>query len=327
MSPVKLQCSSDQGRATYLSTVNDRYFTREELIKLAGAGKFLGTFSARHGVKADLETPQPALWTLGSLERQSGRQKFPILFQGSQEMTLSGRHLEEDANVLVDGRRVDGSISIDGETVQLRLDELPDVGMHLLQVQNQQGLFSNDFIFHVTDTQEGAAKLQAGIDSAHVDRRSALSEAASKGNLNQIRILVARGARVNERKPSGGSTPLSDAALNGQAEAFKLLLRRGARIDRTNEDGNTPLHLAAFMCEFEIAQLLLEKGASPSVKNDRGETPIDIVSSEWSDGLSRFYAGVGRSLGLNLDLEEIQNARPRMAKLLSSASSKDKSDN
>ena len=81
------------------------------------------------------------------------------------------------------------------------------------------------------------------------------------------------------------------------------------------------------MCEFEIAQILLEKGASPSVKNDRGETPFDIVSSEWSDGLSRFYAGVGRSLGLNLDLEEIQNARPRMAKLLSSASSKDKSDN
>ena len=229
--------------------------------------------------------------------------------------------------MLVDGRRVDGSISIDGETIQLSLDELPAVGMHLLQVQNQQGLFSNDFIFHATNTQEGAAKLQAGIDAAHVDRRSALSEAASKGNLNRIRILVARGARVNERKPSGGSTALSDAALNGQVEAVKLLLRRGARIDRTNEDGNTPLHIAAFMCEFEIAELLLEKGASPSVRNNKRETPVDIVSSEWSDGLSRFYAGVGRSLGLNLDLEEIQNARPRMAKLLSSASSKDKSDN
>jgi len=327
VTPIKLQYHSEQSDAGYISTLNARRFTREQLVKLADSGEFVGTFSARHGMKADLETPQPALWTLGSLERQSGRQKFPILFQGSQEMTLSGRHLEEDANVLVDGRRVDGSISIDGETVQLRLDELPDVGMHLLQVQNQQGLFSNDFIFHVTDTQEGAAKLQAGIDSAHVDRRSALNEAASKGDLNRIRILVARGARVNQRKPSGGSTPLSDAALNGQVEAFKLLLRRGARIDRTNEDGNTPLHLAAFMCDFEIAQILLEKGASPSVKNDRGETPIDIVSSEWSDGLSRFYAGVGRSLRLNLDLEEMQNARPRMAKLLTSASSKDKSDN
>ncbi len=332
VTPVKLQYRSDlsNGNAVYESSLGDvdqYHFQRTQLVRLAEAGKFVGTFSARHGVKADLETPQPALWTLGSLERQSGRQKFPILFQGSQEMTLSGRHLEEDANVLVDGRRVDGSISIDGETVQLRLDELPEVGMHLLQVQNKQGLFSNDFIFHVTDTREGATKLQAGIDAAHVDRRSALNEAASQGNLNRIRILVARGARVNERKPSGGATPLSAAALNGQVEAFKLLLRRGARIDRTNEDGNTPLHLAAFMCEFEIAQILLEKGASPLVKNDRGETPIDIVSSEWSDGLSRFYAGVGRSLGLSLDLEELQNARPRMAKLLSSASSKDKSDN
>ena len=327
VTPVQLQCISGPTSTTYISTPGDRRYTRKELIELADAGKFLGTFSARHGVDADLETPQPALWTLGSLERQSGRQKFPILFEGKQEMTVSGRHLEEDANVLVDGRLVDGGISIDGETIHIRLDKLPEVGMHLLQVQNQQGLFSNDFIFHVADTQEGAARLQAGIDAAHVDRRSALSEAASQGNLNRIRILVARGARVNERKPSGGSTPLSDAALNGQVEAFKLLLRRGARIDRTNEDGNTPLHLAAFMCEFEIAEILLEKGASPLVKNDRGETPLDIVSSEWSDGLSRFYAGVGRSLGLNLDLEEIQNARPRMVKLLSSASNKDKSDN
>ncbi len=332
VTPIKLQYSADlsSGDAVYESSLGDvdRYhFQRTQLVRLAEAGEFVGTFSARHGVKADLETPQPALWTLGSLERQSGRQKFPILFEGKQQMTLSGRHIEEDANVLVDGRRVDGSISIDGETVQLRLDELPDVGMHLLQVQNQQGLFSNDFIFHVTDTQEGAAKLQAGMDAAHVDRRSALNEAASKGNLNRIRILVARGARVNERKPAGGSTALSDAALNGQVEAVKLLLRRGARIDRTNEDGNTPLHIAAFMCEFEIVELLLEKGASASVRNDRGESPIDIVSSQWSDGLSRFYAGIGRSLGMNLDLEEIQDARPRMAKLLSSASSKDKANN
>ena len=332
VTPIKLQYSSDlsNGNAVYESSLGDadRYhFQRTQLVRLAEAGKFVGTFSARHGVKADLETPQPALWTLGSLARQTGRQKFPILFEGNQGMTLSGRHLEEDANVLVDGRRVDGSIRIDGETIQLRLDELPSVGMHLLQVQNQQGLFSNDFIFHVTDTEEEAAKLQAGIDAAHVDRRIALNEAASKGNLNRIRILVARGAGVNQRKPSGGSTALSDAALNGQVEAAKLLLRRGARIDRTNEDGNTPLHIAAFMCEFEIAEILLEKGASPSVKNDRGETPIDIVSSEWSDGLSRFYAGVGRSLGLNLDLKKIQNARPRMAKVLSSANSKDKAGN
>ncbi|MGB0760012.1 MAG: ankyrin repeat domain-containing protein [Rubripirellula sp.] len=324
---LKLQYSSDQTRATYLSTAGERRFTREELVNLADAGEFIGTFSARHGVKADLETPQPALWTLGPLERQSGRQKFPILFEGNQEIVLSGRHLEDDANVLVDGRRVDGRVRIEGETVRIHLDELPDSGMHLLQVQNQQGLFSNDFIFHVTDTATGAARLQAGIDAAHVDRRSALHEAASKGNLDRIRRLLERGTRINERKPSGGSTALSAAALNGQVEAVKLLLRRGAKVDRTNEDGNTPLHLAAFMCEFEIAEILIDKGAPTLVRNRRGETPGDIVSSAWSDGLARFYAGVGRSLEVDLDVEEIRNGRPKMAKLLRTAREQDESGN
>ena len=140
--PLKLQYVSDsnQGMGTYQSRLGDgveqQAFQRQQLVGLAENGRFVGTFSARHGVKADLESPQPALWTLGSLERQSGRQKFPVLFEGNQEMTLSGRHLVENAHVIVDGRRVAGSISIDGETIQLRLDQLPDEGMHLLRVQN-----------------------------------------------------------------------------------------------------------------------------------------------------------------------------------------------
>ena len=49
------------------------------------------------------------------------------------------------------------------------------------------GLFSNDFIFHVTGTAAEAVELQASIDADHVDRRSALNEAASKGNIDQMR--------------------------------------------------------------------------------------------------------------------------------------------
>jgi len=330
--PLKLQYVSDsnQGMGTYQSRLGDgveqQAFQRQQLVGLAENGRFVGTFSARHGVKADLESPQPALWTLGSLERQSGRQKFPVLFEGNKEMTLSGRHLDENAHVIVDGRRVAGSISIDGETIQLRLDQLPDEGMHLLQVQNRQGLFSNDFIFHVTATAAEAVELQASIDADHVDRRSALNEAASKGNIDQMRRLLARGARINERNPSGGATALSDAALNGQLEAVKFLLRRGANVHRTNDDGNTALHVAAFMCEFEIVNTLLQKGASTSVRNDRRETPVDVVDSQWSEGLSRFYAGISRSLNLELDLDDIQKARPRMVELLNSGDPDRKSD-
>ena len=316
--PIELQFNPHQQSGNYVSTKNQKSFTRKQLITLAEQGSFIGTFSARHGVKADIETPQPALWTLGPLEKQSGRQQFPILYRGNLDMTISGRHLEQDANVIVDGRRVEGRLSIDGETLNIQLNALPKVGMHLLQVQNLNGLFSNDFIFHVTDTAKDARTLKTKIDAAHVDRRSAMSDAAAKGDLDEIRKLLARGSKINERKPSGGSTPLSDAALHGQTEAAKLLIRRGARINGTNSDGNTPLHIAAFMCEFEIAEILLEKGASPLTKNQRGETPIDIVTSEWNDGLSRFYEGIGRSLNLELDLEQIENNRPRMGELLKS---------
>lgn len=317
--PIALQFNPHPPTGNYISTHGKKSFTRKELITLAQQGSFIGTFTARHGIKADLETPQPALWTLGPLERQSGRQQFPILYQGKQEMTLSGRHLEQDAHVIVDGRRVEGRLSIEGETVRIQLEELPETGMHLIQVQNVNGLFSNDFIFHVTDSAQDARTLIATINAAHVDRRSAMSDAAAEGDLDGIRKLLARGAKINERKPSGGSTPLSDAALHGQAEAVKLLLRRGARIDRTNDDGNTPLHVAAFMCEFEIVKMLLEKEASPMVRNRKGETAIDVVSSDWTDGLSRFYEGIGRGLNLNLDLKQIQSDRPRMADLLKSS--------
>ena len=67
---------------------------------------------------------------------------------------MSGRHFGEDANLIVDGRRVEGKIEIQQEKnlVLVSFTEMPPLGMHLLQVQNPHGLFSNDFIFYVKET-------------------------------------------------------------------------------------------------------------------------------------------------------------------------------
>ena len=158
-------------------------FTRKDLVSLAASGKFVGTFTARHGVKADVDHPQPALWTLGPIERQRGRQEFPILYDGNNSMTISGRHIDKDANVIVDGRRVPGVVSLgDNEKVVVELSTLPSIGMHLLQIQNPDGLFSNDFIFHVTKDAKAAAGLKRDADGAPIDSRVALATAASEGN-------------------------------------------------------------------------------------------------------------------------------------------------
>ncbi len=159
--PVALQFDAQYRGGTYVERLGDREaFGRDELLALASDGRFVGTFTARHGVNADVDHPQPALWTLGPIHEQRGRQDFPVLYGDNATMTISGRHIHDDAHLIVDGRRVPGTLSVDGETLEITLENVPAIGMHLLQVQNPDGLFSNDFIFHVTEDSEGAEALR-----------------------------------------------------------------------------------------------------------------------------------------------------------------------
>ncbi len=327
--PIELQFDPEFRGGTYVSKARSREaFTREQLVKLAASGKFVGTFTGRHGENADVESPQPALWTLGSIHEQRGRQEFPIVHEGSKSMSLSGRNFDDYASIYVDGRRVSGAITVtedEQEQVLIGLDTLPEAGMHMLQVQAENGLFSNDFIFHTAKTQEEAAELKRRLDEAHVDPRDALANAIARGDVDEVRQRLGRQARrINDRQRSSGSTPLSDAAFRGKLEIVKLLIQRGAKVNGTNTDGNTPLIAAAFMCRTEVVRFLLDKGASTSHKNNRRETVIDILSRPWNDELSGFYTGIGNSAGLKMDLDRIKEERPKIAKLLREHASDEK---
>ena len=171
-SPVALQFTPQYQGGVYVETAGDhRSFTRGQLLILAAEGRFVGTFTARMGANVDVDNPQPALWTLGPIQEQRGHQKFPILYTGNQVMTLSGRHLQDQAHLIVDGVRVAGTLKIGGETVEVELETLPPAGMHFLQVQNPDGLVSNDFIFHVTEDSQAAEDLD-GQNLGEILRRS-----------------------------------------------------------------------------------------------------------------------------------------------------------
>ena len=154
----------DETRRTTLRYVDGNYvelgddprsFARNDLVALAARGSFVGTFTGRLGPNVDVDHPQPAIWSRGPIHEQRGRQLFPRLSDGNASMVISGRHIQEGAYVIVDGRRIEGSVRCvngafpncgDG-SISIRLDTLPaSEGVHLLQVQNPGGLFSNDFI-------------------------------------------------------------------------------------------------------------------------------------------------------------------------------------
>ena len=167
------------GEASSLSLLFDRgryqvefnlsqSFSREELLALASEGQFIGTFTARLGDRVDLDHPQPALWSSGPIQALRGRQQFPTLSGDNATLSIKGRHLRVGAHIIVDGRRVAGNLRCQSgalpdctvETVEIQLAALPvSTGMHLLRVQNPDGLFSNDFIFHTTTSGSGVASL------------------------------------------------------------------------------------------------------------------------------------------------------------------------
>ena len=310
--PISLQFQGHR----YVTHDGEWSFSRKELQWLAMEHQLVATFTGRHGARTNLNFPQPALWTLGSIQEQRGKQEFPVLFDVMKTMRVSARHLHENAHIVIDGRKAMGEIQDeDGETIAIALDKLPSPGMHFLQVQNPDGLYSNDFIFHVAEDEEQARQLRYEHNPDLL--RNALGTAIESGNLEETKRFLNAGAPINARRSSNGMTPLSTAAFHGHSDiVHHLILDRKAHVSYHNRDGNTPLHLATFLCRTEIVQFLLKHGAAINKRSDRGERAVDTVSSDWNDGLARFYISISEGAGFQLDLDEMKQGRPQMMKLL-----------
>jgi ankyrin repeat protein len=104
-----------------------------------------------------------------------------------------------------------------------------------------------------------------------------LHDAALKGHVGMLELLLAHQADVNSRNAQG-ATPLHDAALAGQRAVAEALLTHGATVDaRDTESGATPLHRAASWGRRPVVELLLAHGADPNAKDRNGHTPLDLA--------------------------------------------------
>ena len=105
---------------------------------------------------------------------------------------------------------------------------------------------------------------------------NALLNAADKGNLTLMDLLIKRGADV-EARINSGATPLMLAARNGHSEAVKLLLASGAQMDATTKKGVTGLIFAAISGDEEAVRAILDAGANPFVRTVSGSTALDYA--------------------------------------------------
>jgi cytohesin len=99
-----------------------------------------------------------------------------------------------------------------------------------------------------------------------------LSEAAYRGDLQEVRDFLANGADVSA-KDNIGRTPLHYAAY-GHKEVAEMLIANGADVNATDNGGGTPLHSAAYGHK-EIVELLIANGADVNARGWRNATPLN----------------------------------------------------
>ena len=131
-------------------------FNLNQLYESVEAAELMVTITAYAGQHTSSHFLQPTL--------RSTQDKFTVAKiafprrSTNTPITLQGQHILPGARIFVDGARVDGSVECRSGTlpdcqddeVILSMAALPhQSGMHLLQVQNPEGFFSNEYLFWV----------------------------------------------------------------------------------------------------------------------------------------------------------------------------------
>ncbi|XP_047101571.1 speckle-type POZ protein-like [Schistocerca piceifrons] len=100
-----------------------------------------------------------------------------------------------------------------------------------------------------------------------------LAEAAKRGNVLEVRQLLAMGAPLDGRTTLG-NTALHCAVLNKQVEVVKCLLDAGADVRATDSCLQTPLHTAASIFDQKVMCILIAASAPLDAKDRWGKTPL-----------------------------------------------------
>ena len=121
---------------------------------------------------------------------------------------------------------------------------------------------------------------------------SALTDAAARGDLKQVRQLARQGASLNARAPQG--TALGVAAEAGHEQVVWFLLGERVDLELAAADGRTPLMAAAAAGHRRVVQMLLAAGAQVNARNSAEETAVTLAARRGSlSTLKALIAGGG----------------------------------
>jgi ankyrin repeat protein len=114
------------------------------------------------------------------------------------------------------------------------------------------------------------------VDKMDSSGRSILLNAVDSSNNDGLRIILEAGANPNPVVPEGlfRSSPLIAAGIGSKLEMIKLLIKFGAEIDASNPEGWTALQAVTKAQNVECAHILLTCGADLSHMSKNGHSAL-----------------------------------------------------
>jgi len=109
---------------------------------------------------------------------------------------------------------------------------------------------------------------------------SDLHRAYEKNNIKLIKLLIEKGANINDTDKYD-NTILHKACKENNVELIKFLIKKGANINCKNEDDDTSLHIVCENNNEELIKLLIDNGAKLNEKNKFNETCSGLL---WDNG-------------------------------------------
>ena len=113
---------------------------------------------------------------------------------------------------------------------------------------------------------------------------------------------------------NSGGLSISDVVASGDQDGLRLLLARGADVNETNKGGQTPLILAVVSNQVRLLPLLLEAGADPLIRDNTGLNAIEWAERkglfEVASQLRDRTVGDSRDLGAGQEKQAHETSSP-----------------
>lgn len=147
----------------------------------------------------------------------------------------------------------------------------------------------------------------ADIDRRVKSRGTALIRAASRGDEAMVAVLLDAGADPNRIEASGERpeglqrTALTAAAISGSRAIVERLLAAGAEVEAAQEGDGSALMEAAYHRHRELVELLLAAGADPNRRLEGDGTPLIAAVRGGSEAIVRRLLAAGADPAVGVD--------------------------